>query len=140
MNALTLYQPLAGKIFTMEKRIETRSWRTSVRGRVAIHAGLNRKWLNKNTFGPSEGVCCVTGCVLGTVEIIDCIPLDEIASTPWARLDTEMERSFGDWSPGRYGLILRDPILLPEPVPAKGQMGWWHWDAPGTKGNSHEDR
>lgn len=40
MRALTIRQPWATLIARGEKTIETRSWRTSYRGEVAIHAGL----------------------------------------------------------------------------------------------------
>lgn len=40
MKALTLHQPWASLIAVGVKRIETRSWSTSYRGPLAIHAGL----------------------------------------------------------------------------------------------------
>ena len=42
MKALTVRQPWASLIALGVKRIETRSWRTSYRGPLAIHAGLHR--------------------------------------------------------------------------------------------------
>lgn len=38
MKALTLTQPWATLVAIGAKRIETRSWRTNFRGRIAIHA------------------------------------------------------------------------------------------------------
>ena len=43
MKALTIYQPYAALIAAGGKRYETRSWKTSYRGPIAIHAGKNRK-------------------------------------------------------------------------------------------------
>jgi hypothetical protein len=46
MKALTLYQPHATLVARGAKRIETRSWKTSYRGPIAIHAAKNspRTW------------------------------------------------------------------------------------------------
>lgn len=40
-HALTLWQPYAQLMADLEKRFETRSWATSYRGPMAIHASLN---------------------------------------------------------------------------------------------------
>lgn len=42
----------------------------------------------------------------------------------------EPERSFGDYSPGRYMWFLTNIRTLPEPIPCKGALGLWEWDAP----------
>lgn len=38
------------------------------------------------------------------------------------------EYFFGDYTPGRYAWLLHDVVMLPEPVPAKGQLGLWEWE------------
>lgn len=38
------------------------------------------------------------------------------------------ERSFGDYTPGRYAWLLDNVQPLPEPIPAKGQLGLWEWE------------
>jgi hypothetical protein len=40
------------------------------------------------------------------------------------------ERSFGDYTPGRYGWITSGAYALPEPIPAKGKQGVWYFDVP----------
>lgn len=130
MKALTILQPWAGYIFTGEKHIETRSWNTNIRGRVAIHAGASEKYLNVSTRAVIHRACSTMGCILGTVEIVDCIPLDRIAERGYLYLATEKERRLGDWSPGRYGFVLRNPILFDHPIAAKGKQGWWNWEPP----------
>lgn len=40
----------------------------------------------------------------------------------------EPERSFGDYSPGRYAWLLSDVKPLPEPIPAKGALSLWEWN------------
>lgn len=39
MKVITLIQPWATLVALGEKKIETRSWSTNFRGRIAIHAG-----------------------------------------------------------------------------------------------------
>ena len=39
MKVITLIQPWATLIMLQEKKIETRSWSTNIRGEIAIHAG-----------------------------------------------------------------------------------------------------
>lgn len=38
------------------------------------------------------------------------------------------EYQFGDYSDGRYGWLLSNPILLSKPIPCKGQLGIWNFD------------
>lgn len=128
MRALTVLQPWAGLILLDEKRVETRSWYTKIRGTVAIHAGLDTKWLRKFSDLSEHWACTATGFILGTVEIVDCILLDHIAESEYRGLANEKERKVGDWSSGRYGFILQNPILFDEPIPAKGKQGWWNWN------------
>jgi len=43
--------------------------------------------------------------------------------------DTEIERELGDFSPGRFGWLLRDHRPFPRPVPARGALGLREWPA-----------
>jgi hypothetical protein len=43
-------------------------------------------------------------------------------------LPDEPELSFGDYTIGRYAWLLTNVRALPEPIPAKGQLGLWEWD------------
>lgn len=150
MKALTIMEPWASLIFTADyvgipfKQVETRSWKTSYRGKLAIHAG--KKKLHKSVdffMGMSEedmthfmeaGIDgdkaldqLVYGAVLGEVEIVDCVPMEELRKTRYA---TPSEMAFGDWSDGRYGWIFAKPIRYAEPVPATGKLGLWEWEKP----------
>ena len=46
------------------------------------------------------------------------------------------EYVFGDYSDGRFGWILSDPVLFKEPIPCKGQLGIWNFD-PYLEMNAH---
>ena len=144
MKAITLWQPYASLIVTGAKRIETRSWNTNVRGRVAIHAAQKRDAASLELMysdpyfqeGLKEYDKCgrgkvwiadinaTFGCVIGIVEIVDSYPIDIFIGTKY---DTPAERAFGDWTSGRWGWILKEPIMFDEPIPAKGSQGIWNW-------------
>lgn len=157
MKALTIRQPWATLPFLVDqggkplKQVETRTRNTKYRGRVAIHAGV-RLAEDGIIQGPSGAVfaevdgafisrCCLYyaktrhyedigvahmayGAIIGEVTILDSVPLAELEGTP---LCTERERAFGDWSEGRWGWVLGDPVRYEKPIPAKGQLGLWNW-------------
>ena len=137
MKALTLWQPWATLIVKNDKHIETRGHKTNILGRVAIHAAkadhcglLLHMPMSKLKFFQESKVCGFPepprGCIVGTVEIIGCMPIEELYGS---ELDTPKERAFGDWSKGRYGWILRNPVIFDKPIPAKGSQGFWNWQA-----------
>ena len=139
MKAFTVYQPYAFAIVAGLKGYETRPRRTNIRGRVAVHAGAagfdtamkRRSEADKMRIAAmqhespfSENVL-FRGGVIGTVEIVDCVPVEEITATL-----TERERLLGDYSPGRWAWVLKNPVIFPDPYPAKGKQGWWNWEEP----------
>lgn len=146
MPAITIRQPWASSVIRGDKRIETRSRNTKIRGRIAIHSALCHihdgdvfeTFLKHGSvvkrFEEGEFRGCYTmgrgidfGSILGTVDLVDCVLLSDMQSK-YPELVTEKEIDLGDWSPGRYGWILRDPIIFENPIPAKGKQGWWKWE------------
>lgn len=116
MLVLTVKQPWAWAIIHGGKDIENRDWSTNVRGRVAIHASryvdqmeywkvdaLEIPDLIWPPFSDLRG-----GVIIGTVEIVDCVT-----------------GSDSEWFVGEHGFVLRNPIALPEPIPRRGQLGFW---------------
>lgn len=76
------------------------------------------------------------GAVIATCNLVDCIKIFYVEKD-WAKLRnvngalvTGNEFLFGDYTPGRFAWILKDVRPLPEPVPAKGQLGLWNWEVP----------
>ena len=66
------------------------------------------------------------GAVVGTVEIVDCLPVENIADGL-----TEQEKALGDYSPGRWVWVLKNPVMFRMPVYARGKQGWWNWEEGG---------
>ena len=125
MKAITVYQPYAYAIIAGLKQYETRPRRTHIRDRVAVHAAKgNPKFVTLAAdMALPETMKLHYGAVLGTIEIVDCVPVEEIVHTL-----SEQEKALGDYSPGRFAWVLKNPIAFHAPVPTKGKQGWWNWD------------
>jgi activating signal cointegrator 1 len=151
MKALTLWEPWASLIFCA-KKIETRSRPIKYRGPIAIHAA---KTLSKSAkiwtaATPEIGAALPVpvdelpvGAVIGTVEIVDCLKVIEknalTAVLSNGRTVSGDELEFGDYTPGRYAWITKNPRMFAEPIPARGQQGLWNWQPPeGAEWNEYE--
>jgi hypothetical protein len=102
-------QPWAWLIAAGHKDIENRTWSTKFRGRIYIHASKGYD----PTFSPSEfnitlPTSFARGAIIGEVDIIDCVT-----------------SSRSRWFFGPYGLVLSNPVLYPEPIACKGQLGFF---------------
>lgn len=125
MKALTLTQPWATLVISGRKRVETRSWSTSIRDRIAIHAAKSMPWWAIEVaveFG-LDAHLLPRGAVLGTVAIADVLPTEEIRDAL-----SDQELAYGEYSPGRFAWLLEDPHALETPVPSTGALGFWRWD------------
>jgi hypothetical protein len=64
-------------------------------------------------------------CVLAVVTLKDVFPTEAIApSRPL------LERTLGDYTPGWHAWLLTAILHLKTPIPAKGELNLWEWDAP----------
>lgn len=118
MRALSVIQPWAECIIFHGKNIENRSWSTTKRGYVAIHASAKidaKRYelvasMYKLKLDPAESSF---GAILGFAKIVDVV-------------DKKMlNRKTKKWFMGEFGFVLEDIIILKEPVPAKGSLGFW---------------
>lgn len=153
MKALTVWEPWATFLVKGPKRYETRTWRTSHRGPLAIHAAKRLDPdVMERCFGaaaleddvdvlsprawPDTRLCQILGGhgiympdgfhpghVLGVVELVDVYPAPEAPRNM-------VERHLGDFGEGRFAWQVRRVLELDEPLPARGQQGLWRWDAP----------
>jgi len=136
MLALTIYQPYVHAIFHCGKDVENRDWPTKFRGTLAIHAAKNEPGSEyvfvqqriaadvhgyaKSPWGElpaSESL--PRGVIVGLVEVIDCV-------TDWNSDPQELDPKCSPyWFVGNYGFVLRNPRLLPAPIPCRGYQGFW---------------
>jgi len=147
MHALTLRQPWGSLVALEAKRIETRSWRTSYRGWLAIHAGktlpameralceqepFRTALLRDTTLDPTRPLAAQLprGCIIAVVRLDSCLPMEAIEPPD------EQERSFGDYTPCRYAWYLSQVYRLPRPIPARGALGLWRIELPMPVGDT----
>jgi ASCH domain len=121
-RALTVRQPYASLIFAAanqakaldgSKNIENRSWPTSFRGDLVIHAGLriDKQACKKFGLDPAE---LPRGVAIGRVTLADCV---RNHSSKWA------ER-------GQWHRVLANPRLFSEAIPTRGRLGIFKLDLP----------
>lgn len=83
MKALSVKQPWAALIASGRKTIETRTWKTSYRGPLLIVSSKKPdKYYNPSRAGGyaltmEEWACCVYGCTVCIVHLVDCRPMTE---------------------------------------------------------------
>ena len=118
MKALSIRQPWARLIVNGYKDIENRTWSTDFRGRDYVHAG---KRVNQGDFQEQRDYIRESGLILpeepslgaivGEVIITDCV---DTSSSPWFC--------------GPYGFILSSPVVYKDPIPYRGQLGFFEVD------------
>ena len=133
MKAISLLQPWATLVVLGIKTIETRSWRTSYRGRILIHASQGKAG---NIFAAEPPFkkyipnfkTLPFGAIIGEATITDVIPVEMMQMTDELinRLTME-EKAFGDYSEGRYAWIMEDPKPFATPIPARGTLSIWEY-------------
>lgn len=128
MKVMTLHQPYATLIALGIKSIETRAFKTMMRGRIAIHAamrepvqlpdaarpmvvgpsvnGSNRALWMDGLLGEGPDVVLPLGVIVATADLVDCIPM----------FDHDPKRSSSGYP--------RDYIV---DLPEEGRFaaGWW---------------
>ena len=125
MKALSLTQPWASLVALGHKQVETRSWRTAYRGRLAIHAAegfpASARLVaeQERALGRLPGRLCL-GAIVAVATVTDCQRTEEVAATL-----SGLERHLGDYTWGRFAWRLSDIVALPEPVGCKGALGLW---------------
>jgi hypothetical protein len=146
MRTITLTQPWATLVAIGAKRIETRSWPTSYRGELAVHAAKyrNNAEIHDTVMQPafyrallneSGGLVAIpSGAIVAVCRLAGCELTDQVMSihaqdVPGLTLP-EQEIEFGNFSSGRYAWFLEDVRQLREPIPAKGALGLWEWTPP----------
>lgn len=122
MRALSLRQPRAEQVIHGEKTLDIRTWQVAYRGPLAIHASSTRRpgRIRELGFDPDA---LVYGAVIGIVELVDIVPLDEAAYEA-----TRPEHLSDAPFPGEpcYAWRFAHPRRLPQPVPYRGRMSLFH--------------
>ena len=118
MRALSIRQPWAWLVVNGYKDIENRTWSTTFRGRIYVHAGQRMvadDYPDQREYTTQAGIVIpaqlARGAIIGEVTITGCL-------------------SFSDspWFCGPYGFTLEDPVAYDTPVPFRGQLGFFPVD------------
>lgn len=116
------------------KTIETRSWWTPFRGILAIHAAKKdtpelREFFSWAACKPVRAKFArfddlPFGAIIATCRLVECLQTTDVDCL------TAQERSFGDYSPGRYAWLFTEIESLEKPVPCRGFQGLFEWPSP----------
>lgn len=119
---LTIRQPWAWAILEAGKDVENRTWGTTYRGPIGIHAakGMTRgeyDWFEEflvRRFQPKALYLPAfhhmeRGAIVGIADLVDCT-----------------KHSESPWFSGPVGFVLRDALAFAEPIPAAGKLGFWY--------------
>ena len=118
MKGITIRQPWVELILQGRKPYEIRSWGTSYRGPIMLHAA---KALDKSALVALgiDASSLFRGGFVGSAELKDC--------RPFTRSDAKVLRRngafVGEWSAGRFAWELGNVCRLSNPVPFRGALG-----------------
>ena len=136
MKTLTIHPVWAWAIIAGHKRVENRTWATSHRGPLAIHAGTS--WFSDAEAREKLAAIGVEvpdevpgGQIIGTVDLVACVKHDP----------EDRQQTLGDVKPaaglavdplatGPVCWILENPKPITRPVTIRGHLGLWDADLP----------
>lgn len=125
--ALSIRQPWAWAVAAGFKTIENRGWNAltpgrpiQFRGSFAIHASqgmTRREYEDACTFMEKRGVCAPmpAGLVFGAIIGV-------------AKITGSSRKSTNVWFTGPLGLWIDEAVMLPEPIPCSGALGFFKWE------------
>lgn len=91
---------------------------------------VNNTWFNRFLLGAIVAICNLEAVYLITDTHMEQVkPLTE-KHPLMLPLPEEPERSFGDYTPGRFAWLLTDVRCLPKPIAATGRQRLWEWTPP----------
>lgn len=145
---VSLLQPWASLTAWLVKHLETRSWSTKYRGRLAIAA--SGRWEAEAIDEAHENDAMLRvfathgirtlkelplGAIVAVTTLVAVLPTEWVLSIDAQRGDEPLvvegvdchpdELRFGNYLPGRYAWVLKDTIALPQPIPIKGALNIW---------------
>ena len=130
MKVLSLTEPYATLIKDGLKTIETRSWKTSYRGKLYIHASSTK--IPKAYKENQELMSLVNiddlnyGNIICSCDLVDCIEMtDEFIND--IKNNKKNDYVTGIYSNGRYAWILKNIEILDNPIRARGHLGIWNF-------------
>lgn len=119
LRAVSIKQPWVELILRGVKTIEVRSWPTSYRGELWLHAGLRSESVLTPCGGPSVEVDGLpVGAIVGRCEIVDCVAFDDHSWHAWKSRHLVP----GALAGRRFAWMLQKAERQPS-VPFRGRLG-----------------
>lgn len=136
LPALTFTEPWCSLMAAGRKRVETRSWRTTYHGPVALHAAstLPRDLdalCHQEHFYEALALSHFRGgrWSFPVKHVLAIGMLEEIVPTEAITI-SERERAFGNYRAGRYAWRFSAIYRLNTPLRARGSLSLWQWTPP----------
>ena len=130
MKVLSLTEPYATLIKNGIKTIETRSWKTSYRGRLYIHASSTKI---PKAYRENQALMSLVnnkelsyGNIICSCDLVDCIEMTDEFIDDIRKNNNEYVT--GIYAKGRYAWILKNIEILDNPIKAKGHLGIWNYE------------
>lgn len=119
MKCLSVKQPFADLIVSGKKKIEIRSWKTSYRGELLIHASKMPDESALRRFGIKKEDIDL-GKLIGKANLEEC---KEYKSRNEFLNNKQLHLSKSYKNKELFGFVLKNPIRFKIPVPLKGRLG-----------------
>ncbi len=125
MKVLTIKEPWATLIIDGYKKYEFRSWKTSYRGKILIHAAMS---LEKDVMERFKdySLNCQKGAIIGEAELQDCILVDKEFNERLRTIDPVVYGKSNHTE--TYAWKLEHVKKYKNPIPIKGKLGLWNYD------------
>lgn len=130
MKVLSLTEPYATLIKNGIKNIETRSWKTTYRGRLYIHASSTKI---PRAYRENQALMSLVnnkelsyGNIICSCDLVDCVEMTDEFIDDIRKNNNEYVT--GIYAKGRYAWILKNIEILDNPIKAKGHLGIWNYE------------
>ena len=131
MKVLSLTEPYATLIKEGKKKVETRSWKTSYRGELYIHASSTK--VTKISKENTELMNLVTennlnyGYIICKCNLVDCFKMTQ-EYVDDMKQNHYQEYVCGEYKEGRYAWVLENIEILDNPIKTKGHLSIWNYE------------
>lgn len=138
MKVLSLKQPWASLVVVGAKRFEVRSWQTTYRGSLLIHASASKPGKRVKTYFEQGDYFnrfidntdwLPYGAIIGRVQLVAIFKTEWLVQHLEAQglSNWQQELAFDDYTPNRYAWKLKDAEPLEHILPIKGALGLWEY-------------
>ncbi len=127
MKTITIKQPWATLIKEGYKEYEFRTWKSSYRGEILIHAG---KTIDKVAMKRFEHLNLEypLGCIIAKAKMTDCVKVDEEFANKMLKKDKDVYHNLTrKREKSLYGFKLEEVEKI-DPIFAKGMLSLWEYD------------